>query len=320
MNAKKLAELLQKYEDGQCSEEEQLMIDKFYQDFDADRDTLPDEIHMQPSYDSLYEKILQQKNNSAILKPAGSRSWYYAAAAAVLLCIAVGSWFWINVNDRKIIAKTPVNKSEKVKKHFIKLPDGSTVLLNERSRLQYPASFDGARREVQLWGEGYFDIVANSKQPFIVHSGNVSTTVLGTVFNIKADPNEKQVTITVEKGKVKVESAGKQLGIIESNQQIKVSQSALFERNDTIKAESITDWVKEDLIFNNVTYAEAAKVLKAQYGINIIFKDAELEKNRFTTTFKNQSSLEEILIVLCEFNQSSFSIQDSTVIIQKRNQ
>jgi ferric-dicitrate binding protein FerR (iron transport regulator) len=57
--------------------------------------------------------------------------------------------------------------------------------------LEFPDEFKGKTREVYLSGEAYFDVKHADKVPFIIHTGNVSTTVLGTAFNIKAYPVKK---------------------------------------------------------------------------------------------------------------------------------
>ncbi|HEY9258684.1 FecR family protein [Chitinophaga sp.] len=319
MNAKKLADLLQKYQDGQCTEEERYLIEKFYQGFDADEDTLPGSNSMQPAYDALYEQVLSKiKERPVTIKRSFPYRRLATAAAVLLLCGAATAWFFLP--EKKAEKMAVANKTEKAKKRFIKLSDGSSVLLNAQSELKYPPVFAGDTREVYLSGEAYFDVTANSRQPFIVHTGKVATTVLGTVFNVKALPGDKAVTVTVEQGKVRVEANGKPLGVIGSNQQIAVNQSvAGYEKNDTVNVLPVMNWVKEDLVFNNVTYEEAAKVLTEQYGITVVFHQSHLQHCRFTTSFKNQSSLEDILTVLCAFNQSTYRIKDSIVTISGGN-
>ncbi|SEW50991.1 FecR family protein [Chitinophaga arvensicola] len=321
MNAKKLAELLQKYQDGQCTEEERIIIEKFYQDFDAEEDQLPAQSEMQPAYDALYQQVLGQVKEIPVIGTQPFRYRRWAAAAAILLLCGAAAWFFLQPRQMAPASEKAVaRQTEKAKKRFIKLPDGSTVLLNDRSELKYPASFSGAAREVYLSGEAYFDIVASNHQPFVVHTGKVATTVLGTVFNIKALPGEEDVTVTVEKGKVKVEADGKPLGIVASNQQLSVSKvDVRYLKNDSVNVDPVVHWVKQDLVFDNTTYEEAAQVLMQQYGIRIEFRNTHLQNCRFTTSFKNQSSLEDILTVLCAFNQSSYSIKDSTVTISGGN-
>ena len=72
----------------------------------------------------------------------------------------------------------------------IVLPDGTRVTLNAASSLVYPESFHGKNRQVELTGEGFFEVTSDPARPFLVQSPNFSTTVLGTVFNIAAYDEE----------------------------------------------------------------------------------------------------------------------------------
>ena len=97
-----------------------------------------------------------------------------------------------------------------LKTKTVHLPDGSTVVLNTSSRLD-----DTKPREVTLIGEGYFDIQKAPGQPFLVHTGKLTTRVLGTTFNIRAYPGDKSIQITVTKGRVQVMNANrKHLGTL----------------------------------------------------------------------------------------------------------
>src|SRR5690625_6727137 len=65
-------------------------------------------------------------------------------------------------------------------------------------------------REVILEGEAFFDVVPDPDKPFIVHSENLRTKVLGTSFNIRAFEDEQDIKITVATGKVAVGQANLQ--------------------------------------------------------------------------------------------------------------
>ncbi|MFC7524079.1 FecR family protein [Parapedobacter sp. GCM10030251] len=71
-------------------------------------------------------------------------------------------------------------------RYAITLPDGTRVWLNADSRLTYPASFHGAKREVELVGEGYFEVTHDADRPFVVKVRDAAVNVLGTRFNIRA--------------------------------------------------------------------------------------------------------------------------------------
>ncbi len=84
------------------------------------------------------------------------------------------------------------------------LCDGSKVWLNSAASLRFPTAFAGKTREVELIGEGYFEIAHNASMPFKVKAGNVKVEVLGTHFNVMAYSDESSIKTTLLEGKVKV--------------------------------------------------------------------------------------------------------------------
>lgn len=86
------------------------------------------------------------------------------------------------------------------------LADGSKVWLNSASSLRFPTSFTGNRREVELDGEGYFEITKNAAKPFHVKTRTQDIKVLGTHFNVNAYSDEAAVKTTLLEGSVIVKS------------------------------------------------------------------------------------------------------------------
>ncbi len=81
----------------------------------------------------------------------------------------------------------------------IELPDGSIVLLNHNSSIEYDKDFD--QREISLTGEAYFNVVA-SEVPFIVTTDLGEVEVLGTKFNVIS--NDDEMEVEVESGEVEL--------------------------------------------------------------------------------------------------------------------
>jgi transmembrane sensor len=89
------------------------------------------------------------------------------------------------------------------------LADGSKVWLNSASSLRFPTSFTGDRREVELDGEGYFEVASlrlrsGQKMPFHVKTKTQDVEVLGTHFNVNAYNDEGTTRTTLLEGQVKV--------------------------------------------------------------------------------------------------------------------
>jgi transmembrane sensor len=273
--------------------------------------------------DVLYH-ILNSERQTAKLIPA-SKSWrrhyWYAAAAAALLIITLTIWgLAVKTNDKtlrvaatekKILEPAPETNG----KRYIRLQDGSTVLLNEGSQLDYPAGFANDKREVTLIGEAYFDIKSDPQRPFIVHTGNVKTTVLGTAFNIKAYPEQKQITVTVTRGKVKVGDNKKTFGIIVPNESIAVNTEINTYKLERVNAEDVVEWKKQYLVLDDISLEEAAVLIGNKYHVNISFAKEELKNCRIKATFLNNENMEQVLTVVTGVINADYSLQPNDQVI-----
>lgn len=81
--------------------------------------------------------------------------------------------------------------------YTVVLADGTEVMLNSGSRLEYPTKFSGDTREVKLQGEAFFKVKKDSKQ-FKVIADGVEIKVYGTRFNVKTlgDKNVEAVLVS----------------------------------------------------------------------------------------------------------------------------
>jgi len=196
------------------------------------------------------------------------------------------------------------------------LPDGSTVILSFGSKLDYPSSFEGLpRREVYLTGQAFFDVRKSTVRSFVVHTGKLTTTVLGTSFNIKAYPGDMDITITVKRGAVKVSDQHKTLGIIRPDQQIVYNKQKANSVQTEVTTDNYLDWKQQDLLFDNLTVEEAAKLLEERFNVKIVISDASIGARHFTTTFPRSESLEEALKSICEFNEAVFKYDKEKAIV-----
>lgn len=84
------------------------------------------------------------------------------------------------------------------------LADGTLVHLNAGTTLEYPVVFSHKDRRVKLTGEALFEVAHDAKHPFIVETFATDLRVLGTKFNVLADPDNEVFSTTLIEGKVKV--------------------------------------------------------------------------------------------------------------------
>ncbi|HEY0652179.1 MAG TPA: FecR domain-containing protein [Chryseosolibacter sp.] len=246
-----------------------------------------------------------------------TRGWWLRVAAAVSVLAIVTSVFYYTLDSSKIPEIASHGKSPSVRSgNFIQLADGSTVLLNAGSVLDYPASFDGkSSRVVSLKGEAFFDIAHDPDHPFVVHSGNVVTTVLGTAFNIKASPNANEVTVTVSRGKVEVKSHQKLIGVLTRDQQVTVKHG-MARKTQRVDATQVSRWRETDIAFDDITLKAALDELELRFNTTIKLMDERAVECRFTGSFLQGETLDQILLVICEFNNVSLHHNSETGVYE----
>ncbi len=181
----------------------------------------------------------------------------------------------------------------------IKLPDGTQVWLSPSSTLEYPASFRGKDlREINLSGEGFFEVAHDPAHPFIIHSGNIETRVVGTSFNIQAYDNQEEINVMVVTGKVNVTNRAKV-----ENVELVANQRAVFYRNTTTLVKEETDTVAAPVLLkrkNGEFVYRAEKLqkviddLQEYFGVKIQAA-AAIKECPVTFNFYLSTKIEEIL-------------------------
>jgi ferric-dicitrate binding protein FerR (iron transport regulator) len=336
-DAHRLRFLFDKYLKQQCSDEEVEELVKLLHNADnndalvAPMQELWERIKNrqatnQVDWEKMYTNISGTKeNNSAsyISQTRSHKQTWMKAAAAMILLIGISGTFWYlaskktRIPNQVAIAEpiAAIKTQQPNQTQTIHLPDGSTVILNAESKLNYPSSFAGKSREVFLTGEGYFDIKHNPNQPFLVHTGKITIRVLGTAFDIKAYPSDKSVEVTVTRGKVQVLNENKSLGLITANQQISFSKITAAVLEKTVDTKPILAWKPSEIIFNDITMLEAAKKIEQKFNTTVEFANPAIKDCRVSATFSEDDMLEEMLTVICEVTKSNYAIAKNKIVI-----
>lgn len=177
-------------------------------------------------------------------------------------------------------------------KSMILLPDSSRVWLNSGSKLTFNNNFTGGNRELQLEGEAYFAVVKDPANPFIVTCGSLSVQVLGTEFNLKAYPDEDQISATLIEGSVNVSGTGNQV-VLKPNQKLvyhnESRKMTLHELTDTAPE---TEWKEGRLVFRNESLRELEHKLERWFDVDIALADEIVREKRYTGILERESILE----------------------------
>ena len=194
---------------------------------------------------------------------------------------------------------------------LVTLSDGTKVMLNANSTLEYPASFDDAEvREVRLKGEAHFEVTKNPHRPFVVKAGEMQTQVLGTVFDVKAYRKDAP-KVTLMQGKVKVSNADTEV-------EMRPGQTATLQADKIVVSKaspSASDWLEGDFDMDQVTLAEAMSDIGAWYNKTVVFQSQANMDKLIHFRFSRRASLQEIITALNEMGVARIKIEKGKIMV-----
>ena len=194
---------------------------------------------------------------------------------------------------------------------LVTLSDGTRVMLNANSTLEYPASFDDAEvREVRLKGEAHFEVTKNPHRPFVVKAGEMQTQVLGTVFDVKAYRKDAP-KVTLMEGKVKVSNADTEV-------EMRPGQTATLQADKIVvsrASSSVSDWLEGDFDMDQVTLAEAMSDIGAWYNKTVVFQSQANMDKLIHFRFSRRASLQEIITALNEMGVAKVRMEKGKIMV-----
>lgn len=194
------------------------------------------------------------------------------------------------------------------------LSDGTKVWLNAASTLRYPIRFNGSVRQVELVGEGYFEVSADKNTPFIVNCHHQIVHVTGTRFNINAYQEEQSVKTTLLEGKVTVVSNdGKTAIDLRPGEQSLLANEKLIVK--PVDAELATDWKNGDFIFDDEDIRSIMRRIARWYDVDIVYAKDYLPQMGFFGHVSRSKNLSEVLQVLELTGAVRFRIEGRTVTV-----
>ncbi len=261
---------------------------------------------------------------------------FYLGVAASLLLLLVFSGQFFRPGEYKEAVYKEVSSEETVKKIKndkgqmipVGLPDGSSVFLYPQSTLTY-GPFTAGAREVFLEGKAFFEIIRNPERPFLVHTDEMVTKVLGTSFIVDAFQDRQHYSVLVKTGSVSVsgKSTGKNVSEEHSSVILKENEEAIFDRKprvfiavnpaseEALSEESMMK-VPNEYRFRDTPVTDILDMLSRDYNVSIEADREILENCSLTTVLKDKPLFEKLQIICEGIGQgTSFSVEQEAVVI-----
>lgn len=247
---------------------------------------------------------------------------YFNRVAAILVVATLFSMLLIPakkgvnpvyVTSLPVMIEKATAKGEKL---VIALPDGSTVKINSASSIVYPDAFSEDKREVKLIGEAFFEVAKDTSRPFTVVTDKLSTTALGTSFNVSAYPTE-EANVALLTGKVAVHLKSEE----DASILLEKGESAMFKEKEHRLVKGVFDeaqvlaWTKKEILFENTSLDKSIRVLENWYGVNFEIQNPPKKAPFLTGRFQDET-LKNVLEGLSYSVKFEFEIKDNLVIIK----
>lgn len=234
-------------------------------------------------------------------------------------------------------AKDILYETKQGERKLVVLSDSTKIWLNADTRLRIAADYGKTSRKVHLKGEALFDVIHNEDASFVVYTDKYEVTDLGTVFNVRAYPGDKESETSLIEGEVEIKVPGrKQKILLAPNQKIVISNESRGSGEETSRVVSTgknisfhplsysrvdsvvleTAWVQNRFEINNEGFYQMKQRFERWFNVKIIIQDPEVGKYPFTATFK-QENIHEVLQALQYAYHFNYKIANNEITLSK---
>jgi ferric-dicitrate binding protein FerR (iron transport regulator) len=332
MDNREFLRILRRYRLGEANEAEKALVEQWYD--------LLHEGHVQMETQDqelvgrrLWERIEMETGIHGVPEPSRKRfrvtgmAARWTVAASILLAVFTGWWFIKRPGpgtSHSETARAHGSSEVELLSHtnhggsfeWLTLDDGTRVKLLPGTSLEYPSKFVNARRDVYLKGEAFFEVARDASKPFFVHSGGITTRVLGTSFGIKPLDGGASMEVAVRTGKVEVFESdngeastdrvvGKTMNgvVLTPNQRVIYhEENGLFEATLVtsplpLQDEDMEEHTDTGFVFSDAPLKVLLEKMEKAYGIEIIVEKESLLRCPFSGDISQQNLFEKLDIV-----------------------
>lgn len=332
MSRRKFAHLLEKYQRGACTPEEKKFVEYWF----GLLETTPSEKEKQIDWNGLEEKmwagmqssidVENQRESTASIFKISTFKWLSAASLFLF-----ASYLLLNrtVPGNSFTGKPRLEKGWVIRENHsaqaekVSLSDGSVVELWPNSSVSFKEQFAVTEREVRLKGKAFFNIKRDTKRPFYVKSGQITTKVLGTSFYVEEGSSAQLPKVEVVTGTVAVYETPKQGSRRVDNILLKANQQATFYSDQHKFLAGLVS--KPHLIdsdvnparfrFRNIPLQQVVDVLKAAYGIEIVIENRNMKTCTLTADLTGQPLYTQLEII-CAAVAARYRISNTTIFVE----
>ena len=334
MRQQEFQKILKRYREGLCTPEEQALIEKWFKAMESWQDPSLDESakaeirnrSWSQVHNHIHESKLKAfgqygKNPSLEISP--KRAWGLAACITIVAISAVFVLRGPRVDrdqPKEFHAQKRTITNDTKREMEVRLDDGSRVVLKPNSKLIISEPFVIAQRVVTLEGAAFFDVSRDTLHPFLVHTKEVITKVLGTSFTVSAFADDDNITVAVMTGSVSVmtkkDTDSTRATVLTPNQKVIYNKSKNIVSRGLVNEPLpiVPTEVVKRMQFEAAPISEIFTALEEVYGVDIAF-DEDIFSSCILTTSIAEGNIYSRLDMICKAIDAQYVLQQNKIVI-----
>ena len=307
-------ELLHTYFKGKTTPDEEKQIMDWAE---ASSENYSEYLHERKIWNALLVNYKQSVGSSVPteVKNQTFNLWKIVSIAASVTLLITFSWTLLNTVSKEPegLQAVLVPAGQRVQ---LVLEDGTKVWLNSNSSFTYPTSFGSKSREVELNGEGFFEVTNDPGKPFIVKTKKYDIKVLGTTFNVYAyDQEASTFETSLLSGSVDISFKDN-----EKNHIILKPKERVSEVNGLLHKEAIDNldrfrWKDGLICLDDVPFETLMAKFSIYYDVIIKIENSKVLDYRCTGKFRQSDGIEYALRVIQKDLKFKYTRDDEANII-----
>lgn len=247
----------------------------------------------------------------------GSARWFSRVAFLMLIPLAcLFIWFFSPGTDTPVWQEVSTQYGQTSQ---IVLADNTRINLNGGSTLVYPSSFKRGNRQVFFAGEGYFEVQADHRHPFVVLTKDASIQVLGTKFNLKSYAEDQMISVSLDEGKIAFEGAAQ--GLQKVGCEMVPGDNLSFDRETGTLKKSYSDsnsglWRKGEYYFKNESLGNISRDIERIFGVRVVIEREELLDTHYHIALVNGETADDFVRILSLDRSLVVSRVGNTIVIR----
>lgn len=266
--------------------------------------------------DLILQRLNPKKRQTTGRSVFSSEKWIFGMTAAALLLLAMTLSYYVAGNQKPAPVSWEEIIAERGEVREYSLVDGTRLMLNSESLVRIPSDFNVTDRQVEMSGEVFFDVAADSLKPFKIRNGTAHIDVLGTSFNVRSYADDDYINVTVSTGKVSVSVDDLDLHLrVTPTEHLSINKRTGNLTKQLLAENKYNHWIEGALHFEKEPIAEVIKTINRKYDSRVVLRCKDCE--HVLSGIHDNKSLEAVLEAICFTTGLKIKHEGDTIILYK---